>query len=72
MDPHQTAYEAVSSRLQEQFVWAEYISFYTIITNYNGPLASDVACINIITHITVARYGAILALKWTLISRGET
>ena len=33
----------------------EYISFYTIVTNYNGPLAVDIVRINDATHLEVAK-----------------
>ena len=33
----------------------EYISFYTIVTNYNGPLAVDIVRINDATHLKVAK-----------------
>ena len=36
-------------------VWAEYISFYTIVSNYDGPLAVDVAHIDDATHIKAAK-----------------
>ena len=36
---------------------------YGIVTNYNGPLATAQARIHVATHIEVANYGAILALK---------
>ena len=60
---HQVTYKALASRLQVEVVWAEYISFYTIVTNYNGPLATAQARIDVATHIKVAKYGAILALN---------
>ena len=60
---HQVAYKTVASLLQETLVWAEYISFYTINTNYNEPLATAQARIHVATHRKVAKYEAILALK---------
>eukprot|EP00986_Skeletonema_menzelii_P017249 scaffold18505_cov108-Skeletonema_menzelii.AAC.1 len=53
----------VAFHLQVQVVWAEYISFYAIVTNYNGPLATPQARIDIATHMKVAKLEAILALK---------
>ena len=64
--PHQVSYEAVPSRLQVKFALAEYISFYTIVTNYNGPLVADSARIDDATHIKVAKYEATL-ISLTLI-----
>eukprot|EP00986_Skeletonema_menzelii_P017180 scaffold18075_cov91-Skeletonema_menzelii.AAC.1 len=52
---HQVAYKAVASRLQVQIVRAEYISFYAIVTNYNGPLTTAQARIDVATHIKVAK-----------------
>ena len=46
-----------------QVVWAEYISFYGIVTDYNGPLATAQARIHVATHIEVAKDEDILALK---------
>ena len=63
--PHQDTYEAVASQLRDKFGWDEYISFYTIVANYNGVLAADIAHINDVTHIKVAKYEATLTLKLT-------
>ena len=48
---HQVSYEAVASSLQVKVVWAVYISFHTIVTNYNEPLESDIARIDDARHI---------------------
>ena len=48
-----------------KFAWAEYISFDTIVNNYNGVLAADIAHINDVTHIKMAKYEATLTLKLT-------
>eukprot|EP00986_Skeletonema_menzelii_P014865 scaffold10489_cov91-Skeletonema_menzelii.AAC.1 len=37
---------------------AEYISFYAIGTNYNGPIAAPQPRIDDTTHINVVKYGA--------------
>ena len=52
-----------ATRRQVQVVWAEYISFYAIVTNYNGTLATAQARIHVAAHIKVAKLEAILALK---------
>ena len=65
--PHQVPYKAVASRLQVKLAWAEYISFYTIVSNYDGPLAADIARIDDATHIKVAKYEANFVLELTLI-----
>ena len=38
-----------------KFAWAEYISFYTIVSNYNGSLSADIARINDGRHINRCR-----------------
>ena len=43
---------------------AEYIFFYTIVANFNGPLAAVVDRIDDATHIKVAKYEATLTLKF--------
>ena len=43
-----------------QFAWAEYISFHTIVTNYNEPLAAARAHIHVATHINVLKDGVAL------------
>ena len=58
---------SVASLLHVKFACAEYISFYAIVTNHNGPLAADVARIDDTTHIKVAKYGANLMLKLAFI-----
>ena len=65
--PHQDIYEAAASQLRVKFAWVEYISFYTIVANYNGTLAADVARIDDATHIKAVKYEATLTLKSTLI-----
>eukprot|EP00986_Skeletonema_menzelii_P017820 scaffold22293_cov116-Skeletonema_menzelii.AAC.1 len=49
---HQVAYKTVASLLQET------------LTNYNGPLATAQARIHVATYRKVAKYEAILALKF--------
>ena len=44
-------YEAVASWLQVLFTRAEYISFFTIVANYNGPLAADLARVDGAAHM---------------------
>ena len=62
---HQDTYETVASQLRVKFAWAEYITFYTIVANYNGALAADIARIGNATHIKAAKYEATLTLKLT-------
>ncbi len=47
----QVAYETVSSSLQVQFAWDVYMSFYTIVANYNAPPAAAQAHIHVAAHI---------------------
>lgn len=47
------AYDDISLRLHVQNASNEYISFYTIVANYNGPSAADIACIDDATHTLV-------------------
>ena len=55
---HQVTYTAVAWRLQVQVGCAEYISFFAILTNCNGPIAAPQARIDVATHTKVAKYGA--------------
>ena len=43
--PHQVSYEAIASWLHVYFAWAVSAYFYTIVTNYNGPLLADLTLI---------------------------
>ena len=36
----------------------EYIFFYTIVSNYDGPLAAEIARIDVATHVKGTKYGA--------------
>ena len=60
-------YEAVASCLLLQDASNEYIYFYAIVTNYNGPLAADIACVDVATHIKVAKFEASSTLTLTRI-----
>ena len=60
---HQVAYTAVASRLHMEVVWDEYISFFAIVTNYNGPLASAQARIDVATHVKGSQHEANSTLK---------
>ena len=50
-DLHQVTYEAVASWLQVLFACGVSMSFYAIVTKYNGPLAAIQACIDVTTNI---------------------
>ena len=65
--PHHDRDEAVAALFGEGEQCNEDIPFYTIVTNYNGPLAADTARIDVATHIKVAQYGASSTLILTLI-----
>ncbi len=58
---HQVAYEPVGLLIQVQFAFSAYVSFYTIVTNYNEPLAAAQAHIHGATHtskdIELIKYG---------------
>ena len=56
-----------SMQLQVQNGRVEYISFYTIVTNYNRPLAAEIARIDVATYIKVANCEATSTLILTLI-----
>ena len=45
------------------------MSFYTVIADYNGPLAVDMTRINIATNEKVAKYGGSSTLILTLSGR---
>ena len=64
---HQGRDEAVASQLKAKIERADYISFLTIVTNYNGPLAADIARIDVATHVKELKYGASSTLILTLI-----
>ena len=51
----QVAYEAIASLLQVQFAWAVYITFPTIVANYNEPLAAAQAHIHMAERIKCCR-----------------
>jgi len=59
IDLHQVPYETVASPLQAWFAWALYMSIYTIVTNYNEPLAPAQAHIHVAVHINVSQYSYI-------------
>ncbi len=52
----QVAYETVASSLHVKVVWAVYITFYTIVANYNEPSAVAQAHIHIATHVNDSKY----------------
>ena len=52
---HQVTYEAVASPLQVKLACTEYISFYTIVANYNDSLAAAQAHIHVATLIKIAK-----------------
>ena len=60
-------YKPISSCLLLQNATNEYIYFYTIVTNYNGPLAADITCIDAATHTKVAKFEASSSLTVTRI-----
>ena len=53
---HQVPYETVAPPLQAWFPWVLYMSFYTIVTNYNEPLAAAQAHIHVAAHINMSQY----------------
>ena len=51
----QVTYETVVSPLQVLIEWAVYITFYTIVANYNEPLAPPQAHIHFDIHMNVSK-----------------
>ena len=49
---HHVTCKAVATLQQRRI----HISFYTIVTNYNGPLAVDMTRNDIATHIEITKY----------------
>ena len=50
--------------MRVQFPWAVNYNFNTIVTNYNGPLAADIARIDVATHVKGTKFGASSTLMW--------
>ena len=61
----------LSSCLLLQNATNEYIYFYTIVTDYNRPLAADITCIDVATHIKVAKFEASSSLTLTAFPKRE-
>ena len=53
---HQVASETVASPLHVKVALAMYITFSTIVANYNEPPAAAQANIHIATHMNVSKY----------------
>ncbi len=53
---HQVPYETVAPPVQVRYALALYMSFYTIITNYNEPLAAAKAHVHVAAHINMSQY----------------
>ncbi len=68
INTHQDGYEGLASQIQVQVALAAHSSFYTIVTNDNGSLSVDIACIDVATHIKGTKYGASCTLQMTLIT----
>ena len=67
IDSHQDRDEAVALQLQVKIGGAEYMSFYTIVTDHKWPLSADIAHVDDAAHIKVVKYGVSSTLKLTLI-----
>ena len=51
----QVTYETVATPLQVLIAWAVYVTFYTIVANYNEPPTAAQAHIHVDTHIYVSK-----------------